>query len=380
MSILDLPRGTGEEGAAVVLSLAHLLPLHNENRWSDLLAVLIEADPDSASRPLALGNQLGQVTVRREAPAGLRDRLDLLITVGGRAQAIVEVKVLSGLGVGQLLRYGDAFEGVQHRVLVFSERLPVDLTGVTGWRPVTWERLLAAFQTSPDAWVSQTAEAWLTHLNGALPCVDARTRWNDLQPGEDFVIAMRTRMSWVFSQLHPPPPIDHDLVESAAGASWVARMNLPTSTSGYWIRVEAEENLPVRNFPSKAPATGNPIRGPSVKVCLVQRNVATSAGFDWTYLAGLWPLMAAARRDWATQPARPKAKHDRDGWQAMIARGGPRHLGIGFGDAQARRSHECMFGARFQLPPNVRLRTVVDALHDTANLMITMAAATHPTT
>jgi len=31
------------------LDIGHLVPLDNENRWTDLLAVLIEADPVSAA-------------------------------------------------------------------------------------------------------------------------------------------------------------------------------------------------------------------------------------------------------------------------------------------------------------------------------------------
>ncbi|MGZ4524679.1 MAG: hypothetical protein ACXVXO_14895 [Mycobacteriaceae bacterium] len=155
-------------------------------------------------------------------------------------------------------------------------------------------------------------------------------------------------------------------------------MNAPAKAPGYLIRVEAEENLPVRDYPKYASATAPAVRGPSVKVCLVQTGVDTSRDFDWEYLLSLWQLMSAARSDWVTAPARPKAPHDRDRWQQMVARGGPRHLGIGFGDAQARRAHECMFGARFQLPPNVRLEQVVQALRGTADLMIDMAAAEPP--
>lgn len=50
-------------------------------------------------------------------------------------------------------------------------------------------------------------------------------------------------------------------------------------------------------------------------------------------------------------------------------------FGIGFSEAQARRSHECMFGTRFQLPPQVTLQRVVDEMQGTADLMLTLASA-----
>ena len=84
--------------------------------------------------------------------------------------------------------------------------------------------------------------------------------------------------------------------------------------------------------------------------------------------------MAAARNDWVRKSARPKAAHDRVGWQGIVQRGAPAYLGIGFGEGQIKRSQECMFGARFQLGPDVRLAEVVEALEQTASLMVDMAA------
>jgi hypothetical protein len=361
----------------VSLSIGHILPLSNENRWTDLFAVLIEADPVSASAAFDLGgDQAQRIGVRRESRGIGRDRLDLLITAGGHPRAVIEVKVLAGLGREQLLKYRKAFPDVERHILIFPERLPIRLAQGAGWEAVTWERVLDAFRRSPRSWVAETATAWVNHLDKAIPHVDAQTRWNDLRDGEDLVVAMRARMSWVYGALDPPSPIEHDLVESSAGGSWVARMNLPTRVAGYWIRVEAEENL--RGHPKRASASGRALRGPSIKVCLVQTNVSTSASFDWTYLLSLWPLMAAARSDWVTAQPRPRSAHDRQGWLEMVAQGGPRYLGIGFGEAQARRRRECMFGARVQLQADIRLDALADALEDTANLMVELAGASAP--
>ncbi len=351
----------------------HLVPLGSENRWSDLLAALIETDPGVVADLLDIGASLENVRVRREAPGLGRDRIDLAINVDGALRCVVEAKVLSGLGLGQLRRYGDAYPQVPSRVLVYPGRLPVHIGAQAGWREVTWEQLLRAFLASEHAWVAYTAGEWLAHLDRSMPVLNAATRWNDLRPGEDFVIAMRARMSWVYQHLSPPEPIKHDLVESSAGVSWVARMYLPAAADGYWVYVEAEENLPVRDFPALAGRGVEPI-GPSVKVTLQQAGVRTSAGFDWDYLLSMWPAMAAARSDWVQNAAKAPAAHDREAWKAMVAKGGPRYLGIGFGEAQAKRHGSCMFGARFQLPRGVTLGEVTQALLETTGLMLKMAA------
>jgi hypothetical protein len=117
-------------------------------------------------------------------------------------------------------------------------------------------------------------------------------------------------------------------------------------------------------------------RGPSIKVCLLQRDVQTSADFDWDYLLAMWPRMAAARSDWVPNAARPRAAHDRAGHKAMVAKGGPPFLGIGFGEAQTKISGACMFGARVQLPPAVRLGEVAIAVQNLYQLIEEMAAVT----
>ncbi|MGZ4524680.1 MAG: hypothetical protein ACXVXO_14900 [Mycobacteriaceae bacterium] len=183
--------------------ISHLLPLSNENRWSDLLAVLVEADPTSASTAFGLQSPLQHVRVRREVPTYGRDRLDLLISDSDGLRAVVEVKVLSGLGRGQLRRYRAAFPDAEQHVLIFPQRLPIHVAASTGWATLTWDRLLATFARSPNGWVAETALSWSDHLEHAMPRVDGQTGWNELRDGEDFVVAMRARMSWVFEALDP---------------------------------------------------------------------------------------------------------------------------------------------------------------------------------
>ncbi|WP_266038509.1 hypothetical protein [Lentzea sp. NEAU-D7] len=340
-----------------------------------MVATLIELDPDPVADLLGLGDLPAHVSVEREASAGSGGRVDLLISVGNEKRCVAEAKVLSGLGLDQLRRYRDHFAGVPHHVLITLEHFPIDVPSSAGWRSVRWEDLLRALSRSSVPLVAQTASTWLSYVDGEMPRLSAGTRWNDLRDGEGFVIAMRARMAWVYRQLRPPPDVEHDLVSSSAGQSWVARLYAPARKPGYWVHVEAEERLSVQAYPKHAgdPRWGS-VQGPSVKVCLMQRDVRTSADFDWTYLRSLWPTMEAARHDWVSTSANPKAPHDRAAWKQMIADGGPRHLGIGFGEKQAKQRGQCMFGARFQLPADATLGTIAAELNSTSKLLLELAA------
>lgn len=352
-------------------AIRHLVPLGSEKQWSDLLAALIELDPRCIAHLVGLSPS-DTISVRREVVVG-GERIDMILDVDGAPRCAVEVKVLSGLGPTQLNRYLDAFPGLERYVLVFCEQLPVHLERDSPWHTLTWESWLSALRKSDEPLVSRTAAAWSEQLANAMPPVGPTLRWNDLADGDDFVLALRARMSWVYSQLRPPSPIQHDLVPSAAGVSWVARMYTPAAAAGYKVMVEAQERLQVRDFPKIVSRTSRMPIGPSIRVSLMQSEVDTSAGFDWDYLLSLWPLMNAARDDWVTNSARVRAPHDRDGWQRMVAHGAPRYLGVGFGEAQAKQSNACLFGARFQLLPDVTLSRVVSAIHETAELVLAMA-------
>src|SRR5688500_8871424 len=109
----------------MAISISRLVPLESENRWSDLLAALVDTDPQPAAALLGLGH--GALTVRREATlqhlqAGAKatstkkDRIDLLFDLDGRPAAAAEVKVLSGLGLRQLERYDQALPGEVVRI------------------------------------------------------------------------------------------------------------------------------------------------------------------------------------------------------------------------------------------------------------------------
>jgi hypothetical protein len=139
--------------------LSFVIPAANENRWSDLLATLIATDP----RPFADLLGVGFDAVRREVvvPGWTRtsDRLDVLLTRGGRGVAAIEVKVLSDLGPQQLVRYSAAFPDTDRYRVLHLDRLPVNLREATPWESLTWESVLQAYVNSDNPWVATTARA-----------------------------------------------------------------------------------------------------------------------------------------------------------------------------------------------------------------------------
>lgn len=141
----------------------------------------------------------------------------------------------------------------------------------------------------------------------------------------------------------------------------------------YWIMAEAEESRPNREWPKRVAARGLRPKGPSIRVALHQTGVRTSADFDWDHLLRIWPQMSAHCSDWITNKPRPRAAHDKAGDRAPAhGRGAalPRNRVRRRGGQQAR---VCMFGARFQLPPDVRLSEVVAELGKTAQLVHQLA-------
>ncbi len=233
--------------------LAFALPMGNEARWSDLLAVLIATDPVPFAETLGLRHDPSALAVHREVALDAVNRPDMVLTAGEDRVAVIEVKVLADLGSGQLAGYEAAEPGADVYALLYPGRLVIDLAGARPWRGLTWESVLTAYASSGHPWVAGTARAWLGHLEAALPEVGPDTTWNDLRPGEDFVTGLRTRMSWLFSQLQSSG-VACDLVSSTAGqgVSWIVRLRAATPAPGYAIMVEVEENLSVRDYPKRS--------------------------------------------------------------------------------------------------------------------------------
>lgn len=359
----------------VVRGLRLLVPVENENRWTDLLAVLISTDPTAAADLLGLGDvRGGDVSVAREVRGGRGERVDLQVLVDGRLRTVLEAKVLSGLGRRQLLRYVEAYPDAVNYLLVYPARLVVDPGAGSRWRGVTWEALLGAFSHSGDPWVAETSEAWLAVLSSALPHVDASIRWNDLRPGDAIPLIMRARMSWVYSHLTPPAPLVADFMGSGGSKAWVARLQMPAPQPGYVIAAEVEDTS-ARSWPGRlGRGQPNPVAGPRVWVGLRQHDVTGSEGFDWGYLASLWPAMQAARTDWITTGPGLPAAHDRAAWRGI---GAPAGLGYGFGHREATVRGVCMFGARFRLPADIPLSDLLAELNRVGRLLLDLSQQ-HP--
>lgn len=105
-----------------VLSFA--LPLQSETHWSDLLAVLIATDPVPLGAVLGRRYGSAALSVGREAFVDSANRPDIVLTADGDRIAVIEVKVLAGLGPRQLERYHEAVPDADVYALVYPERWP----------------------------------------------------------------------------------------------------------------------------------------------------------------------------------------------------------------------------------------------------------------
>jgi hypothetical protein len=369
---------------AACVPIGRILPVGREDRWSDLLAVLIDTDPDPILGVLGLCVP-GPLEVVREAAVDAESRPDIVLRAGGRALAVIEVKLLAGFGRRQLARYVEAEPGADAYVVLHPGRLalpPGRLAlppGDERWRAISWEDVLAAHRASKHPWVAATASAWQERLTTALPVVGPDTVWNELEPGEDFKVALRARMSWVHDNLRLPDDVHYDIATSSAGRSWVVRVMKSVPAPGYRVQAEIEERLPVRSFPERAGPDKPAPRGPRAMVALIQSGVSTSAGFDWAWLHAMWTeSMSKLRSDWDPSPARPRAGHDQAAHQRIVELGAPQFLGAGFGDQQTQINGECMFGARFSLPPDIRLSEVATEMSRLAEMVVCMSEVQRP--
>lgn len=362
------------------LDLHFLLPLSNENAWSDLLATLMSADQATTRRALGLAES-GPLTIRREVSKsrGVResDRPDVVVEVDGRVVAVIEVKVLSGLGPEQLeryLAYVDEPDRSACRFLAVSPRgLRIDTLHAPAWRNTSWEELVEPFIGSDVPWASATAAAWLTYLRRQVPMVDGVTVWNDIA-GPSLLVGIRARVVYLHDHIHLPAGSTRTTLEIGSGGLWATTIDAPIPGRGYAVRWEVTESLPTQEAVRLTDASE--LRGPEVRFRLVQQGVTTSRDYDWDHLAHLWHAHLS-QEDWI--PWRPSAPRKRLQWEkdgiARLAElGAPRFLGTGFGDGQARLSGEVELGAVFDLPPTSKLTEIVDVLNRVALIGSRMAS------
>lgn len=355
-------------------ALRHTIPFTDENKWSNLLATLIEIDPTPLGGLLGLDFSEDGVVVGREQVSG-RDRIDLLLDDGTHSAAI-EVKVLAGLGNDQLGRYRAAYPGLSVYALIHPAEFDIEQTG---WLDLTWEQVLSSYSTSGDAWVAATASAWLAYLDASIPKVDASTVWNDIDAGTSASAALRARLSWVFSQITSKattPGIHFELGSSASGRSPIVKAwRAVTDKPDYAVNVEVEETLGSRGVPTTWDANST-LKGPGIKVSLIQSHVKSSRNFDWDYLhRSVWPPMQTTDLTWDINKKGPADKDDRERFRALVSQGFPPELGYGFGNRMAKKWGSCMFGGRAQLRPDTTLAELAAAMTSLISLLPAMTSS-----
>lgn len=364
-------------------NLSFIVPGASENRWSDLLAVLLTSDPS----PLAalLGVEFDSVSreVSVSGPSGRADRLDLLLQRGGTPVAAIEVKLLSDLGPQQLTRYAAAFpDAGAYRVLHLAG-LPVVLRHADPWKSVTWEEVLDAYAVSTHTWVSTTARAWRTQLATLVPVVDAATVWNDVPAdAAGMELALRARVAWLSRRMDSWSALEHDLDPSSGGGNWAVRMWAPASKPDHVVTAEIQEGMTAYEWkPDPVRPYSQRLKGPVVLLGLRQDFVTTSAGFDWALLHKLFKEQILDETGsphpgyaWQTTAARPSDPTDKEKWKAIVDAGAPAWLGKGWGMKVAQGTHSCLFGARLAIPPNSTLGQVEKELVRIEALVARMAS------
>lgn len=369
--------------------LHYVIPGWGENRWSDLLASLIKTDPGPMERLLGV---VADDVHREISIPGARprtsDRLDLLLTRCGRQVAVIEVKVLSDVGIDQLARYRAAFPDAGTYCVLHLGALPPSLGSEVHWQVLTWESVLGAYSSSDHPWVATTARAWLEQMGSLVPQVDAGTVWNDVpDDAAGLELALRARVAWLARQLQKSR-LRADVVQSSGGGLWVLRFWADTPIPNLRVQVEVQEGMaayewrfdPNRRYRDR-------IRGPAPLLGLRLGDVDTSESFDWGLLRDVFTEHvlddAGEPRSglpWQLTAASPRHPTDRAAWRAMVESGGPNWLGKGFGMAVAtQKYHECLFGARLQFPATMRMGEIRDGLTRLEPLVVAMARSVNAT-
>ncbi|WP_433890492.1 PD-(D/E)XK nuclease family protein [Streptomyces sp. CA-111067] len=363
-------------------NLRYLLSINSENAWSDLLATLMDADQMTTRHSLGIAGD-APLVIRREVAKSrarkLSDRPDLVVESDGRTVAVIEVKLLAGLGDEQLeryYRYVDESDREGCRFLAVSLlRLRLNTEHAVEWDNRTWEGLLDPFVSSSVPWVATTAAAWLRHIAATVSAVDGATVWNQVE-GDDLYLGLRLRSAYLRENVGVPPGSSSAVQEIGSGGLYAAMVDAPVPGSSYTVRWEATEHLPTQDVGKLTDGSG--LRGPEVRFFLVQQNVTSSRTYDWDHLNVLWREYLAAEHwiPWRAHPPRKKLPWEIDGVARLRQLGSPVFLGYGFGERQAALSGEVHFGARFVLPPTATLAEVTDMLSRVA--VIGSRMAMHP--
>ncbi|MCX5039891.1 PD-(D/E)XK nuclease family protein [Streptomyces coelicoflavus] len=365
--------------------LRFLLSINSENAWSDLLATLMIADQAITRSVLGI-NVDSPLQIRREVSKSrgrkASDRPDLVVQANGQVVAVVEVKLLAGLGIEQLERYY-RYVAEEDRddcrfVAVSLQRFRLDTAHAQDWQNLTWEELIAPFASSPVPWAATTATAWTSHIESQVPKVDAHTIWNQIDD-IDLYLALRLRAAYMYDNVALPGGSSKAIREIGSGGLYVAIVDAPIPGSGYTVRWDATESLPTQEVGKLVDGSG--LRGVDFRFFLVQQRVTSSKAFDWDHLALLWQeyLVQEDWIPWRPHPPRKTLQWEKDGVARLKALGAPAFLGAGYGEKQAKLSGEVEFGARFVLPPSTTLKEATEVLSRVAVIGSRMAQhATQP--
>lgn len=364
------------------IDLSFIVPGSNENRWSDLLATLATTDAQPLSELLSVEFDEVEREVSVTGETKRVDRLDLLLRRAGDDVAVIEVKLLSDLGPDQLNRYLAAFPGAETYRVLHLRSMGISQGNAAPWQSLTWEDVLDAHSRSTHAWVAATAQAWAAQLEQLVPMVGPETVWNDVPDDPaGLELHLRARIAWLSNRLATWCELDHDMCPASGGGNWSLRVWSDSSVADHVVAFEIQEGLTAFEWKvDKDKPYRERLPGP-VGLLGLRHASRTSESFNWGHLHtifkdhvlgedGLFP----DDRNWQSTSARPKHPVDKEGWATMIDAGAPRSLGKGWGMRDAIAGGECVFGARYQLPPTATLAEVEVDVREMIALITTMGS------
>lgn len=323
------------------VDISLLIPYSNENRWSDVLATMITADPSPLVELGLLTREACATGIRvvREVSAnregGGLDRIDLKVVAAddGAPLLAIECKVLSGLGPRQLLRYTDT-HGAPAKIVLTLPHVHLDKDLPKGWEQMTWPTIIGPFTRSTNAWARMTARAWTEHL-AAVQQLSGSTRWNSLVvPSRNGLHDLQVKTDYLLQQ----PGHDFYLGDSSASAKPLICLTtaLP-SWPGSFLHVEVED-AKGRSMRPQVSEQGEITGGKGLRALISIRQDLTADDprqpFDWEPLVRAWPVLEASSMAWSGSKPKPGDKRPPSEMEELhrlwASSTLPRHAGQGY--------------------------------------------------
>lgn len=344
------------------------LPITNEPRWSDELAVLCGLDPEPMLTAIGIPQSEwpAQLSVVREQTSDDRSRVDLVLIDDDGGFAILEVKLLASIGTKQLERYSQKWPTARHRIFVSPEAVAYTVNAV-GWRAVTLDSILDAYSAGGrDDLCGLTAAAAGAWLKQALPSTRPDTVWQAADDSHDPKTRHRAYLAWLWRSITAPahsPTLPWLVNGSSSGGAGLLSLTLPLA-GGYSIGLECEDAARVKNL----------LRKPRIQVLLAVNNVETSADYDHDLLAAVMKQLLATVVDWdshdngraTSESTRLKSWEIRGRAELRQVLGDATPI-YGFGEAQASNHGWCGFGPRLTYAGTTTLSELADGLTTIGN-------------